>query len=161
MERADTRRLSPVAQEELRRRAVAAVLGGATRTEVESLLGIPRQTVGQWVKAYERGGEAALASKRRGRREGEGAKLEPWQAAQVARTLRDRRPEQLKLPFYLWTREAVAELIRRRYGVRVSRWTAGRYLKRWGFTPQKPVRRAWERNGAAVKRWLDEEYPKL
>jgi transposase len=157
----DTRRLKPAAQEELRRRAVAAVEAGATRTDVERLLGIPRQTTGKWVQAYRAGGEAALASKPRGRPKGSGTKLLPRQAAQVARLLRDRRPEQLKLPFYLWTCGAVAELIEQRFGVQVSRWTAGRYLKRWGFTPQKPLRRAREQNPAAVARWLREEYPQL
>jgi transposase len=157
----DSRRLSPAAQEELRRRAVAAVKNGVTRTEVARLLGLPRQTVGLWVQAYETGGEAALASKRRGRKEGSGTMLLPWQAAQIAQALRDRRPEQLKLPFFLWTREAVALLIERRFGIQVSRSTAGRYLRRWGFTPQKPVRRAWERNDAAVRRWLKKEYPQL
>lgn len=161
METRDSRTLSPAAQEELRRRAVAAVLNGASRTEVGQLLGVPRQTVGQWVKAYHGGGEEALKSKRRGRPAGSGAKLLPWQAAQVAQALRDSRPEQLKLPFYLWTRDAVVELIKRRFDVRISRWTAGRYLKKWGFTPQKPVRRAWEQNGAAVERWLKEEYPAI
>ncbi len=157
----DSRRLSPAAQEELRRRAVAAVQNGATRTEVAHLLGVPRQTVGLWVQAYKSGGEDALAAKRRGRPKGSGTKLLPWQAAQIAKALKDQRPEQLKLPFFLWTREAVALLIERRFGIEVSRWTAGRYLKRWGFTPQKPVRRAWEQNDAAVRRWLKEEYPQL
>jgi transposase len=161
MEPRDSRTLSPAAQEELRRRAVAAVLNGSSRTEVGELFGVPRQTVGQWVKAYHAGGEEALTSKRRGRPAGAGAKLLPWQAAQVAQALRDSRPEQLKLPFYLWTRDAVVELIKRRFNVQISRWTAGRYLKKWGFTPQKPVRRAWEQNGAAVERWLKEEYPAI
>jgi len=161
MERRDTRRLSPAEQDELRRRAVFAVLDGATRTEVGAILGVPRQTIGQWVKAYEKGGEEALVSKRRGRKKGAGAKLEPWQEAQVAKTLKDNRPEQLKLPFYLWTRDAVVDLVERRFSVRISRWTAGRYLKRWGFTPQKPVRRAWEQNSAAVKRWIEQEYPAI
>jgi transposase len=161
MKTRDSRTLSPAAQEELRRRAVAAVLNGASRTEVGELLGVPRQTVGQWVKAYHGGGEEALKAKPRGRPTGAGAKLLPWQAAQVAQALRDSRPEQLKLPFYLWTRDAVVEFIKRRFDVRISRWTAGRYLKKWGFTPQKPVRRAWEQNGAAVERWLKEEYPAI
>jgi transposase len=161
METRDSRTLSPSAQEELRRRAVAAVMKGATRTEVERLLGVPRQTVGQWVKAFKAGGEEALASKRRGRKAGSGAKLEPWQHAQLAQVLRDRRPEQLKLPFYLWTRDAVIDLIKRRFGVVVSRSTATRYLKQWGFTPQVPVRRAWEQSGPAVERWLKEEYPAI
>ena len=57
-----------------------------------------------------------------------------------------------------WTREAVRDLIAQRFSVRVSVWTVGRYLKRWGFTPQKPLRRAYEQNPVAVARWLKEEY---
>ena len=70
-------------------------------------------------------------------------------------------PDQLKLPFYLWTRAAVASLIEREYGEAVSLTTVGRYLKAWGMTPQKPVRRAYERNDVAIKRWLVAEYPAL
>jgi transposase len=161
MERRDSRRLSPAAQEELRRRAVAAVESGATRTEVARLFGVPRQTVGLWVAAYQEGGESALAAKRRGPKPGAGTRLAPWQAAQIAQALRDKRPEQLKLPFFLWTRDAVVELIERRFGVEVSRWTAGRYLMRWGFTPQKPMRRAFEQSDAAVRTWTQEEFPRV
>jgi transposase len=75
--------------------------------------------------------------------------------------LRDQRPDQLKLPFYLWTREAVVQLIEQGCGVSVSVWTAGRYLKAWGFTPQKPMRRACERNPRAVACWLKREYPTI
>lgn len=67
----------------------------------------------------------------------------------------------MKLPFYLWTREAVANLIERRYGIRLSKWTIGRYLANWGFTPQKPVRRAYEQNPEAVKKWLSHRYPAI
>ena len=73
----------------------------------------------------------------------------------------DRTPDQLKLPFVLWTREAVADLVRERFGIKISVWTAGRYLKRWGFTPQKPMRRAWERDDATVRRWLKVQYPRI
>lgn len=77
------------------------------------------------------------------------------------RLIADRCPDQLKMPFALWTREAVAQLIADRYDIQVSVWTAGRYLKKWGFTPQKPLRRAYERNPVAVKKWLREEYPAI
>lgn len=68
-------------------------------------------------------------------------------------------PEQLKLPFELWTREAVADLMKRRYGIELSRWQVDRYLKAWGYTPQKPIRKAFERKPAAVRKWLKEEFP--
>ena len=53
------------------------------------------------------------------------------------------------------------KLIARRFGISLSIWTVGRYLKRWGFTPQKPLRRAYEQNPEAVKRWLEEDYPAI
>jgi hypothetical protein len=87
--------------------------------------------------------------------------LSAWQAAQTVRTLTDRTPEQLKLPYYLWTREAVGQLLQRRYGIRVSIWTVGRYLAKWGFTPQKPLRRAYEQNPKEVQQWLEKEYPTI
>ncbi|MEM5372888.1 winged helix-turn-helix domain-containing protein [Paraburkholderia azotifigens] len=71
----------------------------------------------------------------------------------------ERMPDQLALPFYLWTRESVAKLIERECGVKVSKWTAGRYLKTWGMTAQKPVRRAYERKDEEIERWLNEDYP--
>jgi len=73
----------------------------------------------------------------------------------------DRCPDQLKLSFALWTREAVRQLIEERYGLSISVWTARRYLKRWGLTPQKPVRRAYEQNPRAVQQWLDQDYPAI
>ncbi|MFH0765572.1 MAG: IS630 family transposase, partial [Calditrichota bacterium] len=86
-------------------------------------------------------------------------KLKPWQAALTVRLIQDRLPDQLKLPFFLWTREAVAQLIEKKFGIRLSKMTVGRYLKRWGFTPQVPAKRAFERKPAAVEHWLNVEYP--
>ena len=54
-------------------------------------------------------------------------------------------PDQLRLEFYLWTRQAVVVLVKREYGIELSLTTVGRYLKSWGMTAQKPVRRAYER----------------
>lgn len=157
MKNRDTRSLPSIAQEEIRCRAVNAVMNGRSQVEVAETLGVTRQAVGKWIKAYREGGKKALKSKRRGRPKGK--TLLPWQAAQIVKTIMDRHPEQLKLPFYLWTREAVSLLIEKRFGIMLSKWTVGRYLKRWGFTPQKPVRQAFERNPQAVRRWLEEEYP--
>ena len=65
------------------------------------------------------------------------------------------------MPFILWTAEAVRELIGRKYSIHLSTRTIQRYLKVWGFTPQKPVRRAYERDPKAVERWLQIDYPEL
>lgn len=70
-------------------------------------------------------------------------------------------PDQLKLGFYLWTRAAVVQLIAREVGVTVSLTTVGQYLKTWGLSAQKPVRRAYERNDVAIARRLKREYPAI
>lgn len=159
MEIRDARSLPSIGQEDLRRKAVKAVLNGKKQMEVAELLGVTRQNVGKWVKKFRLGGEKALKAKRRGRPKG--GSLLPWQAAQIAKTVVNRCPEQLRLPFFLWTREAVGQLIEQRFGIRLSIWTVGRYLGRWGFTPQKPVRHAYEQDPEAVQRWLEEEYPAI
>ncbi|MDP3186065.1 MAG: IS630 family transposase [Anaerolineales bacterium] len=159
MEKIDARSLSPKAQERLRQLAVNAVLDGKKQVEVAKLFSVTRRAISNWLKAYRNGGIQALKAKSKGRPKG--GSLLPWQAAQIAKTVVDHHPEQLKLPFYLWTREAVTKLIHRKFGIRVSVSTAGRYLKRWGFTPQKPVRRALEQNPQGVRNWLETEYPAI
>ena len=155
----DARSLPPVAQEDLRRKVVRAVRGGMSQEGAAKLFGVSRQAISKWFQRYQKGGEKALRAKHRGRPKG--GSLEPWQAAQIVRAVEDRYPEQLKLPFFLWTREAVGALIGQRFGIRLSVWTVGRYLAQWGFTPQKPMRRAFEQDRERVKRWQSEEYPRI
>ena len=159
MKTKDARSLPAVAQEDLRRKVIKSVLNGKKQVEAAELFGVTRQAVGKWLKAYREGGFRALKAKRQGRPRG--GSLLPWQSAQIAKTVIDRCPDQLKLPFYLWTREAVGQLIESRFGIRLSVWTVGRYLARWRFTPQKPVRKAFEKNPEAVRIWLQEEYPAI
>jgi transposase len=156
----DARTLAPATQEQIRIQAVAAVERGMTRVKAAEVFGVTRQSVDRWVKAYRSRGVDSLKVHKRGPK-GEGSRLEGWQAAAVIKLITDHHPEQLKLPFVLWTADAVRQLIQRKYKVRVSVRTVRRYLSRWGFTPQKPVRRAYERDDAAVRRWLEEQYPAI
>jgi transposase len=157
----DARRLPQAAQEELRRRAVALAAEGRSQGEVARLLDVSRQSVNEWVAADRAGGDAALAARKRGRRQGEKTVVSERQQAQIVKAIRDKNPDQLKLPGFLWTRALVCELIERRFGIRVTEKTAGRYLRLWGFSPQKPARRALEQNPELVARWLEERYPEL
>ena len=159
MKQQDARSLSPLAQQAVRQRAVTTVLNGTSRAKAAELFGVSRQAIYNWMRAYHKGGQKALVSKRRGHRGH--IRLKPWQAALTVRLITDKLPDQLKLPFALWTREAVAQLIEQKFGLRLSVMTVGRYLKRWGFTPQKPARRATEQNQAEVDVWLREQYPAI
>lgn len=140
-------------------RTVRAVNKGMSHAEAERVFGVTRQRVGLWKKAYEEGGWKALKGKRRGRKPGK--RLAPLQSAQVVRKIMDKTPDQLKLPFMLWTREAVGQWIAKRFGIHLSVWTVGRYLRGWGLTPQKPLRRAYEQDPQAVEQWLKKEYPAI
>lgn len=160
MKSKDARSLPSESQEDLRIKAVNAVRGGMTQVEAAKTFGVSRQAIRNWLDRYEDGGAAGLKARRRGRPAGP-IRLKPLQAAQVVRAIEERCPDQLHLPFYLWTRAAVGDLIRRKFGIDLSVWTVGRYLKRWGFTPQKPVRRAFERDDEQVRRWLEDEYPAI
>lgn len=156
----DARTLTPQAQDALRERVVHAILTqGLGITEAAEDFGIHRATVSRWWNAYQRGGHSALASKKRGARPRD--LLTGDQEARLLTVLREKTPEQLGLGESLWTREAVAAWAARELGVTRTRWVWGRWLNAKGFTPQKPARRAYERDPAAVERWLTKEYPKI
>jgi transposase len=159
MEKQDARSLPGEAQEDLRRRVVEAVQKGLSQTEASGVFGVARGTVSRWMGLVERAGRRALKARRRGRPPV--SRLAPHQAATTVRHILSGCPDQLSLAFALWTREAVQELLLRKFDLQVSVWTVGRYLRAWGLTPQKPVRRAYEQNPAAVRKWLEEEYPSI
>ncbi len=157
----DARTLAPAAQAHLRRLAVKAVRAGLRQTAAAKTYGVSVRAVNKWMAIDKVGGLRALKPKRRGRRLGQGGRLRVAHAQRIRSLIVGKLPDQLKLPFYLWTRAAVASLMAREYGLTVSLTTVGRYLRAWGMSPQKPVRRAYERNDAAIAKWLSEEYPAI
>lgn len=134
---------------------------GDTFAEIGAVLGVHWATVHGWWQRYEVGGLEALVAQRRGRRVGTQRTLTPAQERTIQRLVTDQTPDQLKMPFALWTRVAIGALIRQRYGVRMPVRTIGHYLKRWGFTPQKPLKRAYEQRPELIDRWLTHEYPTI
>lgn len=159
MMKEDMRKESPEVQEAMRMRVVDAVHEGMNQSEASRVFGVSRQSVNNWMSEYRKGGKRLLKSRKRGPKGG--IQLAPIQAAQTVRMITDRCPDQLKLPFALWTRAAVGHLIEERFDVSLSVSTVGRYLRRWGMTPQKPLRKAFEQNPKEVKRWLEERYPAI
>jgi len=162
MQQKDFRGLGRDAQEALRARGVYLVrTAGKTQAEAAEAVGVSRQTVNQWLKRHAKAGEPALLDGRRvSPRKGKG-KLTAAEAKRVQGWITDKCPEQLKLPYVLWTAGVVQELIRRRLGKNLGLSTVHLYLLRWGFTPQKPLSRATQRSDTAIQRWLEREYPKI
>jgi transposase len=161
MEKDDARTLSQETQEQLRKQAVRLRDKGQTIVKVAEVLGVHRNAVSGWCKIYEKEGVKGLKAGKRGRREGEKRTLTEEQETEIQQAICDKTPDQLRLTFALWTRQAVQELIKVRFGITMPVRTVGDYLKRWGFTPQKPLKQAYEQRAPEVERWLNEEYPEI
>ena len=155
METNNTRSLD-VVKENIRLKAIRMILAAKTQVQVAKEFGVSRQAVAKWVKAYREGGDEALKAKRPGRPKGSSLPL--IRARQIVKTILEYRPDQLGLPFCLWSQEAVARLIEEKYGVQLSLRAVSRYIKRWGFVGRKPVWQALEEYPDAAGLWLKEEY---
>lgn len=161
MEKIDGRKLKKEVQQALRDQVVRLRKQGKTNKDVAEYLTMnPQQCSRIWQK-YERGGRKEILLKTRGRRHGDKRNLTEDQERHIQKLLIDKPPDQLKFPFALWTREAVRQLVGKQYGIDMPIRTVGEYLKRWGFTPQKPVKRAKEQSSKAVAQWLKTGYPKI
>jgi transposase len=131
---------------------------GHTQAAVATVLGVTPQAVSKWVNAVRRNGSGALKAAKRGRRPGEQKALDPKQEARVRRAVLAKLSDQLALPGLVWTRPQVRQLVRNWFGIGLSVVTIGKYLRSWGLSPQKPIRRAYEQNPEALARWLEQEY---
>ena len=154
------RSLSRDARHERRVQVIRLRKAGQTYDEIAGHTGLSRTGVFDICKRHEAAGAKALRDAPTGRKTGDGRLLDAAQEALVRKLIIDKTPDQLKMPYALWTRAAVAQLIeQQRFGIRLPVRTMGLYLARWGFTPQKPMKKAYEQSPAAVKKWLDEDYP--
>ena len=158
----DARSLSPLEQREKRATALRMRELGYTYRAIGEAVGVHLRTVAHWVAVAEsQGKEAAIEGGQRGSLPGERRSLSPEQEALIRILLLDTMPDTLKLDFALWTREAVQALIALHCGFQMPIRTVGEYLKRWGYTPQRPLKRAYQQKPEAIKRWLETEYPKI
>ncbi len=161
MEKRDARKLKIAAQQELRNRAIKMRNSGMRYQDIGDILDVHYTTVSAWYAKYKKGGMKAITIQTRGRKEGMKKNLSSEQEAILIKRLIDTTPKQLKFKFVLWTREAVQQLIKHDFDIDMPISTVGKYLQRWEFTSQVPIKRAYERNDAKVTAWLDEEYPKI
>lgn len=161
MEKIDLRKAKKPEKEAMRFLAITMYTKNITQKEISLILGVRANTVSDWVKLYKQFGNKGLKEVKRGRKKGYGKLLSSTQELEVQKMIIDKMPDQLKLPYTLWTRKAIRDLIKRTYNINIAIRTMGDYLKSWGFTPQKPKKKAYEQNSKSVNKWLEEEYPKI
>ena len=161
MEKMDFRTLSSDERYRFRKRAISLLQSGRKQKEVAELFGVRTNTVCTWVKQHKQYGLKGLKDKIRGPKSEDLKLLSNKQEKAIQKMIVDTMPDQLKFPYSLWTRKAVKELVEREFGVLLAINTMGDYLRSWGYSPQKPKKKAYEQCSKKVQKWLDEEYPAI
>lgn len=154
----DGRALDHKTLEEIRIRAVQSVEAGESPEDVIRTLGFGRTVIYSWLAKYREGGIDALRAKAIS---GRPSKMTGKQLQWVYKTVTSKNPLQLRFEFALWTRAMIREMIRERFGVRLSEVSVGRMLRKLGLSPQKPLRRAYERDSELVKTWRKKQFPEI
>lgn len=158
MEKVDLRSQTEEVRLAFRKRAIQLLKSGKKKKEVALILGVDANTITHWCKKSK---EGVLKEKKRGVSSEDKKFLSNDQEKAVQKKIIDVMPSQYKLDFALWTRKAVQELILQEFGIKIAVTTTGDYLRKWGFTPQKPKKKAYEQQPAQVQKWLDDEYPSI
>jgi transposase len=159
MDKEDARLQTLEQLHERRKQVVRLHKKGIKVMQIVAMTGLSYPTVRAAIDRFESGGWTNVRPTRRGRIKGDGRVLSAAQEQAIQRMIIDKRPEQLKMDFSLWSRAAVAQLIEQEFGIKLQVRSIGKYLTRWGFTPQKPIKRAYEQSPAAVRAWIEGEYP--
>src|SRR3954452_9861409 len=134
MKHVDMRKLPAAAQEERRRQVIGLRQAGMTYDAIAAQTGLTATGVFDICKRYAERGAAGLKTGPRGPEPGYGRVLDAEQETATRDLSRRHTPDALGLPFALWSRAAVRELIWQRCGVRLAVRSMGTYLARWGFT---------------------------
>ena len=144
----------------IKKQAVKLYNKGKKLGEIVDALNISYDAASRIVSAFKRHG-AILQEKVRGRKKGEKRTLSAQQEKEIQRIIIDKRPDQVKLGFALWTRAAIQQLIRDRYRIEMPMRSISNYLDRWGLTCQRPSKRAYSQDDVVRKSFMEKEYPAI
>ncbi|MCL2160477.1 MAG: IS630 family transposase [Betaproteobacteria bacterium] len=162
MDKIDARTLTVEGREVLRRMVIRLrKQSGMPIKSLAQVAGIHYQTVRTWLFRACQEGEESLGEKKRGRPVGSCCKLTLAEEVWLREKIVDQTPQQMKLPFALWSRPAIKALVQERFGIQMRDRLIGKYLKRWGFTPQRPIKRALEQRSEEIAAWLKQTYPQV
>jgi transposase len=137
----EIRKISPKSQEEVRKKIIREKKKRGDSKEVAEICECTVQHVNRVWKKYQDGGIEAILAVKMGRPIGEGKKLTVEQESEIKQLLTDNTPSDLGLNCYLWSRGAVCELVKQKYGIEIAVRTVGTYLARWNFTYQRPKKK--------------------
>ena len=146
--------------ETIREMAVRRVLDGEKAADVMASYGFGRTSIYKWLpKVKGRGNGLRRLKSTMGK--GRPRTLTATQERQVFRWVNDKDPRQHGFDFGLWTWQIVRELIEREFGAQLGLTAIGMLLAKLGLTPQKPLKRAYQRDPEAIAKWKSEAYPQI
>ena len=152
----NARRVGKEAQYEIRKTIIRMLKNGKKGKEIAKDLGVSEGHVSNIKKAYEKDGIAGIKIGRRGRQKGAKRILNSSEEKEIQRIIVDKTPDQLKFKECMWTRNNIRQLIKEKYGKDIKLSTLGYYLARWGFSVQRPVKRAYEQDQKKIDKWLEQ-----
>jgi transposase len=136
-------------------------MGRKNKSQVAKMYHVTPNIIKKWVDNYEAMGEKSFSHDTRGAQKFQNCALTKRQMNWLEKQLVNKTPDQFEFPFQLWTRALVADLIERKFGIKVDVSTAGDYLKNFGMTPQKPVLKSHKQQPERIRAWLEDEYPQI
>ena len=160
-ERTNYKSCTPEVMYEARKIVIKMWKKGSPIKEIAEITGFSTNTVYITIRKYKADGMKALKPQKRGIKKGENRILSSEQEKAVIKMITEKNPDQLRLKCCLWTRNAVQELIKEQFGITMPIRTVGEYLKRWGFTVQRPMKQAMKQKPEQVQEWLKNTYPSI
>jgi len=153
--------MSQAEQFQIRKSIIRLSEQGKSTKEIAEILDVSERHVHATKKTYREKGMAGIKIGKRGRKIGACRTLTPEMEREIRKTIIDKTPEQVKVKGCMWTRNNIAEYIKQEYKVVMPLSTLGYYLQRWGFSVQRPTKRAYNQNPEQIEKWIKEEYPAI
>ena len=157
----DFRSLSEEAQAELRRLAFKRLDEGWTQVRIASVVEVCKETVNRWITNRKEIESRDCKGMKRGRELYEQRLLTKKQEDSIKKKIETKTPDKVGIPYALWSRKAIQYAIKQETGKKVWLQTVSKYTKRWGLTPQRPAKYAYEQDPQKIKQWLEIDYPKI
>ena len=159
MERINLKTVSQETRKTIKQQVIRLHKKGKSESDIADSVNISYQAVSRIVRSYKKEGMSCVVEKTRGRKVGEKRSLNKQQEKEIQRIIIDKNPDQLKLAFCLWTRAAIQQLIRNKYGIDIPLRSISNYLDRWGMTCQRPKKRGYSQDDVKLKTFMEETYP--
>ena len=150
MEYMNMRKVNREEAKQIRRQVVRLKKMGKSGKEIEEIVGVRQNRISEIWTAYKRGGEKTFIRKKNGRKPGSGMALGEAEQQEIRKIVVETRPEENGIPGALWTLNRVCGLVRKRYGKKISEGCASDYMRRWGLTCQRPVKRARKQDSKSI-----------